>query len=376
MRPVDTRLDELLGGGAEAFRAAFDLVPDPVGVSWAIRDTAGAVVDFETGYGNPAMARMFGVSIEETFGRRLLQESPAYANEPAFTRMCQAVETGEASVNEIVVESRPEPIGLVSGVFVHRAVPFGPDAVLNILTDITGQRRLESELERFAQVAAHDLREPLMAISLFVEQLADGLERGRDERNERTVELLRRTDARAKLLIDGILEYARYGAAVEFEQVDMAVLVADVLDALSAALLDTEASVEVGELPTIQGNSAQLSRVVQNLIANSLKFRSTEPPRVTIAAEQRDGFWLFTVNDNGVGIPPELGDDAFAMFKRASGDDREGCGIGLAVCRKVVEAHGGAIVAEPAPAGGTTIRFSLPTVAAAVPSISRSVPGS
>jgi signal transduction histidine kinase len=81
---------------------------------------------------------------------------------------------------------------------------------------------------------------------------------------------------------------------------------------------------------------------------------------VTIAAEKRDGFWLFTVDDNGVGIPPELGDDAFAMFKRAHGDDYEGCGIGLAVCRKIVEAHGGAIVAARAPGGGTSVRFSVP----------------
>jgi signal transduction histidine kinase len=366
MRPADARLDKLLGTGAAAFRASFDLVPDPVGVLWALRDAAGAVIDFETGYANPAMDRMLGVSIEKTFGRRVVKEAPAFGDNETFKRMRAVVETGTPAVLETAVD-RPGPIAPLAGVFVHRAIPFGPDAVMNLITDITSQRRLESELERYAQVAAHDLREPLMAIGLFVEQLAAGLERGRDERNERLVELLRRTDARAKLLVDGVLEYARYGTAVEFEKVDMDVLVADVLDSLSAAILDTGASVNVGKLPTIEGNSAQLSRVFQNLIANSLKFRSTEPPRVTIAAEHRDGFWLFTVDDNGVGIPPELGDDAFAMFKRAHGDDSEGCGIGLAVCRKIVETHGGAIVAARAPGGGTSIRFSLPAVVATVP---------
>jgi signal transduction histidine kinase len=102
--------------------------------------------------------------------------------------------------------------------------------------------------------------------------------------------------------------------------------------------------------------------VLQNLVANSLKFRSAEPPRVTIAAERADGFWLLEVADNGVGIPPELAEDVFAMFKRGHGDEREGCGIGLAVCRKIVEAHGGAIAAEPGPDGGTTVRFSLPAI--------------
>jgi signal transduction histidine kinase len=368
MRPADARLDQLLGTGAAAFRVSFDLVPDPIGVLWAIRDAAGAVIDFETGYSNPAMDRMLGVSIEQTFGRRLLAETPAFGDDETFKRMRGVVETGTPAVVETVVD-RAGPIARLAGVFVHRAIPFGPDAVLNLITDITSQRRLESELERYAKVAAHDLREPLLAIGLFVEQLAAGLERGRDERNMRLVELLRRTDARAKSLVDGILEYARYGTAVEFETVDMAVLVADVLDSLSAAILEAGATVDVGNLPTIAGNAGQLSRVLQNLLANSLKFRSTEPPRVTVAAEHADGFWLFTVEDNGVGIPPELGDDAFAMFKRAHGDDYEGSGIGLAVCRKIVEAHGGAIIAAPAPApgGGTTIRFSLPAVVATVP---------
>ena len=367
MRPPDARLDQLLGTGAAAFRATFDLVPDPVGVLWALRDEAGSVIDFETGYANPAMDRMLGVSIERTFGRRLLEETPAFGDDETFKRMRGVVETGTPAVVETVVESRAGPIARVAGVFVHRAIPFGPDAVMNLITDITGQRRLETELERYAKVAAHDLREPLMAIRLFVEQLAAGLERGRDERNERLVDLLRRTNARARLLVDGIMEYARHGTAMEFEEVDMAVLVADVLDSLSAALMDADASVDVPELPTVRGNSAQLSRVLQNLLANSLKFRSDEPPRVTIGAEQGDGVWLFSVDDNGIGIPPELGDDAFAMFKRAHGDDYEGCGIGLAVCRKIVEAHGGAIAAAPAPGGGTSVRFSLPSVVASVP---------
>jgi hypothetical protein len=84
VRPLEPRLDELLGTGAAPFRATFDLVPDPISVLWAIRDETGSVIDFETGYVNPAMARLFGIGLEETFGRRLVQESPAYAEEPVF----------------------------------------------------------------------------------------------------------------------------------------------------------------------------------------------------------------------------------------------------------------------------------------------------
>jgi two-component system, chemotaxis family, sensor kinase Cph1 len=99
---------------------------------------------------------------------------------------------------------------------------------------------------------------------------------------------------------------------------------------------------------------------MQNLVANSLKYRSDEPPHVKLSAERADGFWVFTVQDNGAGIPPELGDDAFAMFKRAGAGDEASCGIGLAVCRRIIEGHGGAIAAEPASPRGAAIRFSLP----------------
>ena len=115
MRPIDARLDQLLGTGAAAFRASFDLVPDPIGVLWALRDTAGAVIDFETGYSNPAMDRMLGVSLERSFGRRLLEETPGFGDDETFKRMRGVVETGTPAVVESAVESRPGPIARVAG---------------------------------------------------------------------------------------------------------------------------------------------------------------------------------------------------------------------------------------------------------------------
>ena len=100
----------------------------------------------------------------------------------------------------------------------------------------------------------------------------------------------------------------------------------------------------------------------QNLVANALKFHADEPPRVSISAEPRQATWLFSVRDNGVGVPPELRDEIFSMFKRGHGEDVPGSGIGLAVCRKIVEAHGGAIWAEPADGAGTVMRFTVPAL--------------
>lgn len=305
---------------------------------------------------------MIGIPIERSFGRLLLDESPGFGQDEVFQRMREVLVTGRPRVVETAIDSGEGPVGRVRGVFVHRALPFGADGVLNLVTDITEQRRLQTELEQYANVAAHDLSEPLATIALFVEQLSRRLDRGRDPGNERLLELLRRTHARAKTLVDGILEYARSGATVDAQEVDMGGLVAEVLESFAAALRDADAEVSFAELPTVRGSRQQLGRVWQNLIANSLKFRSSTPPRVTITAEQADGFWRFSVRDNGIGLPAGLGDDIFTTFKRAHGEEDGGCGIGLALCRKILEAHGGDIWAEPAEDTGTVVRFTTPAI--------------
>jgi PAS domain-containing protein len=115
MSRPDPRLVRLLGDGAAAFRTAFDLVPDPLGVLWAIRDADGAIADFETGYSNPAMARMIGVPLEVSMGRRLLEEAPEFRDDDAFKRMLRVLETSEPDVVEVAVTKRQGPIGRVAG---------------------------------------------------------------------------------------------------------------------------------------------------------------------------------------------------------------------------------------------------------------------
>ena len=360
MSRPDPQLERLLGDGATAFRMAFDLVPDPLGVLWAIRDPGGAIADFETGYSNPAMARMIGVPPEVSMGRRLLEESPDFRDDETFTRMRRVLETGLPEVVEVAVATGDGPIGRVRGTFLHRAIPFGADGVLNLVTDVTEQRRLEEELRNYAKVAAHDLREPVMTAGYYVALLDRRLAEGDTPGNNELLEGVRRAHSRARSLIDGILEYARSGTSLATEPVDTGALVADVAASLTNAVRQLHGRVEIAELPVVRADHAQLGRVFQNLMANALKFHSDEPPRLDVSAERRDATWLFSVRDNGIGIPPELGDDIFTMFKRAHGEDVEGTGIGLAVCRKIVEAHGGTIWAEPAGGTGTVMRFTLP----------------
>ena len=154
----DSRLEWLFGDGAPAFCAAFDLVPDPLGVLWAIRGPGGTIADFETGYSNPAMAQMIGVPTEASMGRRLLDEAPDFRDDETFTRMRGVLESGRPEVVEVAIGSGDGPIGRVRGVFVHRAIPLGVDGVLNLVTDVTEQRRMEDELRNYANVPAHDLR--------------------------------------------------------------------------------------------------------------------------------------------------------------------------------------------------------------------------
>jgi signal transduction histidine kinase len=356
----DPRLERLFGSGATAFRAAFDLVPDPVGVLWAIRDRASAIVDFQTGYSNPAMARMIGVPSEVSIGRRLLEEAPDFGEDETYARMRGVLESGQPAVVEVAVGSGDGPIGRVRGVFLHRAIPFGADGVLNLVTDVTEPRRMEDELRNYANVAAHDLREPVMAATYLLELLARRLSDGRTEKNEELLELVRRSHARARSLVDGVLEYARSGTILEPTSVDTGALMAEVATSLASAVAELHGELEIGNLPVVRGDRSQLGRVFQNLVANGLKFHGDQPPRIVISAERLDAAYLFNVRDNGIGVPPELGDEIFSMFKRAHGDEVAGSGIGLAVCRKIVEAHRGAIWAEAADGGGTVMRFTLP----------------
>jgi light-regulated signal transduction histidine kinase (bacteriophytochrome) len=156
-----------------------------------------------------------------------------------------------------------------------------------------------------------------------------------------------------------VLEYASSGTGLAADAVDTSEFMADVAASMASALERLDGRLEISALPTVRGDRAQLGRAFQNLVANGLKFHSDEPPHVSVSAERHDATWLFNVRDNGVGVPPELGDEIFSMFKRAHGEEIEGCGIGLAVCRKIVEAHGGVTWVEPADASGTLMRFTV-----------------
>jgi signal transduction histidine kinase len=350
----DRRLVALLGArGAAGLRALLDGFPDAVGVQWAVRDASGRIVDFEFGYGNPSMMRRFRLPAATGERYTLLEALPRMRGSRAFDSYVHVCETGRPWVREITYDT-PFGDGYMLGTFVHRAAKLG-DGVIVFLTDVTEQRRLEAELSSYAGVVAHDLREPISAIELLVAML----ERRADEPPSADVlRLLGASAARARELIDGALTYARAGE-LRVEPVSLDQLLKEVLDDLRPGLERAGAAVEVAELPEVEGDPRQLRRVFQNLVGNAVKFRSDAPPRIEVSAVRDSEEWVVTVRDNGVGVDPGQTTAIFGMFSR--GDDRsDGSGIGLAVCRRIIEAHGGRIWVESPEGGGSAFRFTFP----------------
>jgi len=350
----DPKLVELLGAsGAAGFRALFDGFPDLVGVLWAVRDDDGRIVDFTFGYGNLSILRAFRLPAGTRDRYTLLEALPPMRGSRAFDAYVRVCDSGMPWLHEVTYDT-PFGDGYMLGTYVQRTAKLG-DGLVNFLTDVTAQRRMESELRSFADVVAHDLNEPIAGIAALVRLLE---RRAAEPPSADVLRQLRLSTDRARDLIDGVLVYARAGE-LSTERIALGRLMAEVADDLRASLDGAAATLEVGELPEVEADPRQLRRVLQNLLGNAVKYRSEAPPHVEVSALRDSQEWVVTMRDNGLGIDPEKATRIFEMFSRDN-DTTDGVGIGLAVCRRIVEAHGGRIWAETADGGGSAFRFTLP----------------
>ena len=222
--------------------------------------------------------------------------------------------------------------------------------------------RSNAALERFAEVAANEIREPLHTVVGLLDLLADRHAGDLSEEGRLLVERAQAGADRARAIVSSLLAYARASTA-DFlcEAVPLGKALADAETELKAVLAEAGASVRAGPLPTVSGDRRQLARLFANLLDNAVRFRGPSPPEITITAVRGERGWQVAVTDNGRGIAPSDLPRLFTVFvrPRAGDDGRGGAGLGLAVCRRIVERHGGVIWAEPTPAGGTTVRFEL-----------------
>jgi signal transduction histidine kinase len=223
-------------------------------------------------------------------------------------------------------------------------------------------QRSNEELEQFAYVASHDLQEPLRKVTSFVQLLEQRYGGQLDERADEYIGFAVDGARRMQDLISDLLDFSRVGRRTEvFSPVDLGAAAADAVDALAPLLTEAAATVHLGRLPTVPGDRTLLVSLFQNLVANAVKFRGDAAPVVSVSARPVPSGWEVSVSDNGIGIEPRFADRVFVIFQRLHGRDTyDGTGIGLALCKKIVEFHGGTIRVDTGYTGGARLCFVLP----------------
>lgn len=276
------------------------------------------------------------------------------------------------------------------GDFEHEIVGAGPRDVVELADDVDSMRRRivdelstiktahrqldeqtrelqrsNAELEQFAYVASHDLQEPLRKVASFCQLLEKRYKGQLDERGEQYIEFAVDGAKRMQQLINDLLTFSRVGRFTsELEPIETEDVVSQALTSLAIAVEESGAELVVDHpLPRVRGETSLLAGVFQNLVGNALKFRGEERPRIAIGAARDGDLWTFTVTDNGIGIEPDYAERIFMIFQRLHPKDvYAGTGIGLAMCRKIVEYHGGRIWLDTESTEGTTFRFTLPAL--------------
>ena len=250
-----------------------------------------------------------------------------------------------------------------------------PYQYVGIRTEVTNYKHLEhkmeeqvaelarsnDELEQFAYVVTHDLQEPLRAINSFVQLLKKYCDQQLDERARELITHAVAGTNRMQILIDDLLTYAQVNACQTLAEIDCELLLENVLTDLSVIIGECNAVVTYDKLPVINGIRFQLIQLFTNLINNALKFRRNLPPQIHIGVEENPREWIFSVTDNGIGIEEQYLERIFRVFQRLhSRREYAGTGIGLAICKKVVEHHGGRIWVKSAPNVGSSFYFTVP----------------
>ena len=330
---------------------------------------------------NPGAQRLYGYTADQAVGHNFaMLEPPELAGE--IRRIMGESLEQHGSVNYETRRMRKD--GSIfdadvidSPIYDERGREIGFSAIVR---DITERKQAERELaertrelersnvelEQFAYSASHDLQEPLRMVGSYVQLLRDRYRGRLDSDADEFIDFAVDGAVRMKRLINDLLLYSRAGRGHSSAVVEAGATLDWAVANLALKLSDCGAVVVRGAMPPVMADASQLGQLFQNLIDNALKFRSAAPPRIEIGAERRDGLWEFCVRDNGIGIEQKHATRIFQMFQRLhSSADYPGTGIGLAVCRKIVERNGGRIWVDSEVHPGTAFRFTIPAVESA-----------
>ncbi len=331
-----------------------------------------------TTYVNYAMARMLGYSESEMFGRLLFdfldEEEKQSANDNIDRRKQGIAERHEFRLKskdgkDIWTYMSTSPImdekgNLLSCCALVYNITDRKESEQQMLQLTTDLKRSNQELEQFAYVASHDLQEPLRAITSYTQLLAQRYQGNLDEKADKYINYVVDGASRMQQLINDLLAYSRLGTmAQEFQVANCNAAVAQSLCNLEIAIAEKKPLITCDEMPTVMADEFQLVQLFQNLIGNALKFCRQDVPIIHIAAIIQDDEWLFSVRDNGIGIDSEYADRIFIIFRRLhSRREYSGTGIGLAMCKRIVERHGGRIWVESKSGEGAIFYFTIPIV--------------
>jgi PAS domain S-box-containing protein len=318
---------------------------------------------------NRGAQQLFGYSEHEAVGRPVLMLVPDRLADEERRMLAQVRDQKRSALfetlrrrkdgSEVEVSVQLSPILNVAGEVVGES---------SITRDITESRRRakelqrsNAELEQFAYVASHDLQEPLRMVANYTELLARRYQGQLDEKADKYIHYASDGARRMQRLVSDLLAYSRVGSQGQpLEPTSSQMTMQDVLKGLQQVVRETGARLEFHDLPTVMADPGQLHQLLQNLVSNAIKFRREEAPHIVVTAIPDGAQWSFSVSDNGIGLEQRFAERIFQMFQRLHERGRyEGSGIGLAICKRIVERHGGRIWVESTPDVGTTFHFTL-----------------
>lgn len=362
------RTEKELTESEEKYRTLFESIDQGFCTIEMIFDEQEKPVDYRFLIVNPAFARQTG--IQNAAGLRMREIAPLH-EEHWFRIYGQIALTGESLRFENIAEQLQryyEVFAWRIGAPEERKVAIlfnditerkqADEKIMHILTDL---QRSNKELEQFAYVASHDLQEPLRMVSSYTQLLAERYQDKLDDKANLFIHYAVDGAVRMQQLINDLLAFSRIGTKGKaMEPVDAGAVLTEAIQNLKMNIEETKTTITNDKLPEVRADASQLVQLFQNLIGNAIKFRGEASPHVHIDAKDEGTEWLLSVRDNGIGIDPQFSDKVFVIFQRLhTREEYPGSGIGLAICKKIVERHGGRIWFESEPGNGATFYFTM-----------------
>lgn len=365
-------LETALRQSEQRYRQLFESMTEGFALHEIVTDEQGRPRDYRFLDVNPAFERLTGLEHANLIGRRVLEVLPQ-TEAHWIENFGRVALSGEP----VRFENYSASLGRWYGVYAYRPAQ---EQFAVLVSDITDRKRAEqqlvrtatelarsnADLQQFAYAASHDLQEPLRVIRGFLNLLDERFPQAVDAKAKEWMTHVREAAGRMSRLIADLLAFTRVDRqAAQFEPVSLRDAADEATANLRAAMAESNAQVTIGQMPTVRADRAQMTLLLQNLIGNAIKFRQPSVrPVVEVGARREAGDWVVSVRDNGIGIDPQHFERIFVIFQRLhTRGDHPGTGIGLALCKRIVERHGGRLWVQSQPGEGSTFAFTMPDLA-------------